>query len=449
MSLQHNDFLTAMCKNQNLKPIYESSANYFANSLANGLVFSETNSSKCQQTASDLPNQSYVTEIEKTILRSLSPITIDENEEISIFRQSGLWANKQEEISWKGTIPISNYTINEDQEPEILKKKSQQKLEYIQELAIRYLKPPSPPSPGEIIIQQEPNICPNPAPPLIIRQQPARPLTPEPLVIREAPPELPEQIGKKIITISGKKPLPRKVIIERLAPLPNKPQSVIIERWLPYTQPKRKVIFKQANQSNSNIKNFKNVIIQWETPDVIVKKEIKHLGVIKADPIDYVQRFGNSLKSAKELPEFVLQIKAPQDLVLAADCEANFHELEGDVESLKLVDLDKEGLSEYKLQLENISVDSMKTGSKQKLHFLNYVSELFSQIDHEKNSILSYEEAKNLILKFKSRLGKNCCNDNENLFFQNFKKKFNDFVSLNDLKRAFEEYLKICFPFDS
>ena len=35
-------------------------------------------------------------------------------------------------------------------------------------------------------------------------------------------------------------------IIERLAPLPSKPQSVIIERWLPYTAVKRRVIFQGA-----------------------------------------------------------------------------------------------------------------------------------------------------------------------------------------------------------
>jgi hypothetical protein len=35
-------------------------------------------------------------------------------------------------------------------------------------------------------------------------------------------------------------PPPRKVVIERLAVLPNKPQAVIVERWLPYTQQKRK-----------------------------------------------------------------------------------------------------------------------------------------------------------------------------------------------------------------
>ena len=68
-------------------------------------------------------------------------------------------------------------------------------MEYIQELAIRYLRPPTPPAPGEILIQQQANVLTAPAPPLIIRQQPARPATPEPLVVREAPPQPPAQVG--------------------------------------------------------------------------------------------------------------------------------------------------------------------------------------------------------------------------------------------------------------
>lgn len=54
----------------------------------------------------------------------------------------------------------------------VITKQSKNKLEYIQELAIRYLKPPSPPISGDIIITKEPDVLPSPAPPLIIRQQP-------------------------------------------------------------------------------------------------------------------------------------------------------------------------------------------------------------------------------------------------------------------------------------
>ena len=165
-------------------------------------------------------------------------------------------------------------------------------MQYIQELAIRYLRPPTPPAPGEIIITQERNILPAPAPPLVIRQQPPRPSTPEPLIIREAPPQAPQPIGRKLITISGKRlpPPPRKVVIERLAPMPSKPQSVLIERWLPYNDVKRRVIFQAAPPDPVVIKP-RNVIVQWEAPNVAVRKEYKYLGVVRANPCEYVQRY--------------------------------------------------------------------------------------------------------------------------------------------------------------
>ena len=146
--------------------------------------------------------------------------------------ERGIWANKSEALNWHGELPLASYSINQDPHPEVITKKSRQSIEYVQELAIRYLRPPTPPAPGEILITQEANVLTPPAPPLIIRQQPARPATPEPLIIREAPPQPPAPVGRKLITISGKRlpPPPRKVVIERFAPLPAKPQSVLIER---------------------------------------------------------------------------------------------------------------------------------------------------------------------------------------------------------------------------
>lgn len=186
--------------------------------------------------------------IEALILRSTIPITIDETEEITALGQRGIWANRKEALNWKGEIPLSEYTINDDKNPELITKKLVNQLEYIQELAVRYLRPPTPPAPGDIIITQEANTLAPPAPPLVIRQQPNRPCTPEPLVIRELPPKQPVSIGRKVITISGKSipPPPRKVVIERLAPLPAKPQAVVVERWLPYNQMKRKGNFVEG-----------------------------------------------------------------------------------------------------------------------------------------------------------------------------------------------------------
>jgi hypothetical protein len=153
-----------------------------------------------------------------------------------------------------------------------------------------------------------------PAPPLILRQQPARPCTPEPLVIREAPPEPPQRIGKKVITISGKRvpPPPRKVIIERLAPLPNKPQSVLVERWLPYDKVKRRVIFQRCEEQEPRVIKPRNVIVQWESPKAHIEKEFKYLGVVKANPTEYIQRYGSVIKKSEDLPQFVHDIKTPQ-----------------------------------------------------------------------------------------------------------------------------------------
>jgi hypothetical protein len=187
--------------------------------------------------------------------------------------------------------PLNN--IEFDNDPELIHLKSNQIVKYKQNIGIRYLRPPTPPAPGDIVIIQEPNTRTSPDPPLVIRQQPARPITPEPLVIREAPPQPPPAIDRKLITISGKRlpPPPRKVIIERLANLPPKPQAVLVERWLPYTQLKRRVIF-QAAPPDPDIVKPRNVIVQWEAPLAEIKREYINMGIVKADPVDYSQTYG-------------------------------------------------------------------------------------------------------------------------------------------------------------
>ena len=131
---------------------------------------------------------------------------------------------------------------------------------------MRYLRPPTPPAPGDIVIVEECGVgkAAPPAPPLIIRQRPVVPRTPEPLVLREEPPPAPPRLGQKVITISGKRlpPPPRKVVIERLPQLPAKPPNVLIERWLPYKQAKRRVIYRPVDESRQPVfVKPKNVIV--------------------------------------------------------------------------------------------------------------------------------------------------------------------------------------------
>jgi hypothetical protein len=217
----------------------------------------------------DCLSSQFLSEVEVSLLNSVNPLELEESGEITVLGNRGVWTNRDEVSKFRGDL--NEYSINEDSNPQVINKKVEKSIEYIQELAVRYLKPPVQPAPGEIIIKHDPNVLPPPAPPLVLRQQPARPSTPEPLIVREAPPQAPLPVGQKIITISGRRlpPPPRKVIVERLAQLPSKPQSIITERWLPYQQMKRRVIY-QAAQPDPVYCKPRNVIIQWEAPDVII-----------------------------------------------------------------------------------------------------------------------------------------------------------------------------------
>lgn len=394
--------------------------------------------SNLSKSSSYSSNGGYISKIEKSILKSNAPIKIDETDEIEVSGERFLYANKNEAIRWKGPIPLSEYQINKDDNPEIITKKVDQKLEYKQEVAIRYLKPPTPPTPGEIVIIQEPNVSTPPAPPLVLRQQPPRPETPEPLVYREAPPAAPPQVGKKIIRISGKRlpAPPRKVVIERLAPLPSKPQSILVERWLPYNEVKRRVIFQKSNETDPVIVNPRNVIVQWEAPETETIQEFKYLGVINANPVDYVQRYSESLKTSNELPDFITNIKAPEGLVLAADVKKTVpYELEGDIEALKLVDLDKEGLAEYKNYLKTGRSPSVM--SKNLIKLDNIVEKIFKKVNRGGNGMVSVEDAEKALLRINSRLSRRYGEDDVKRFFTKLDKDRDGHLNLKEFKQAF------------
>jgi hypothetical protein len=261
---------------------------------------------------------------------------------------------------------------------------------------------------------------------LVIRQVPPRPETPAPLVVREAPPRPPAAVGQKVITISGKRlpPPPRKVVIERLAPMPTKPQAVIIERWLPYGQSKRKVIFQKNTVADPVIAKPRNIIIQWDAPEVQIKKDFKDLGVIRANPVEYVERYGASLKTHIELPQFVRDIRPPVGVILAAEFVApSLIDLEGDVEALRLIDLDQEGLAEYRAYLARFSSQTQISSSNVVISsasgasvnsavsvqaMLNaIIMELFQSVDTNKSGQISRGEAESLLLRLNIRLGRN------------------------------------------
>ena len=356
-------------------------------------------------------------------------------------------ANKKEIENW------SKYPINDDPNPEIIRRPTEQQVIYNQEVAIRYLRPPTPPAPGEIIIRQVSNHSIPPAPPLIIRQNPVRPQTPPPLVVREAPPTPPRPVERRVIIISGKNmpPPPRKVIIERLPQLPTKPQSIIIERWLPYKPIKRRVVFTRAPYSGNNhalLYKPKNIIVQWDPPKVEIRKEFKDLGIVRANPIEYIERYGPTLKQGPELPTFIKEIKPPKGVILAADVKKPYvYELEGDVHALALVDLERENLTEYRSLLRSNNVntymrrETAKPGNHSFLEsYAGLLNQMYNSIEIDKNNKMEASEAKVILFRLVSRLSKFVTHDLTTIF-KNLSVDENNRVDFNQFKYIFESFL--------
>ena len=73
-------------------------------------------------------------------------------------------------------LPLDQYQLNFDPNPELIRKKPAEKVQYTQEVSLKFLKPPPPEQPGDIVIKQERDVQAAPAPPLLVRQKPPAPL---------------------------------------------------------------------------------------------------------------------------------------------------------------------------------------------------------------------------------------------------------------------------------
>jgi hypothetical protein len=250
-------------------------------------------------------------------------------------------------------IPLEQYKLNVDPNPTIVRKKAEGRISLVQNVSLKFLKPPQPEQPGDITITQEPDVQAPPAPPLVIRQPATESAQPAPITVRERPPVPPTPIGPKHITIPGKvlPPPPRQVITERLAPQPAKPQDIIIERWLGYARRTRNVVFNPSAPI-ATAHGEKNVLIEWEAPDVDMRQEFKFLGVQEADPRQYAATHGATLVDATRLPREAAQFTTPAGAVLAVNSNADeVPLLRGAVDALRNVNLSCNGLSEYSSQV--------------------------------------------------------------------------------------------------
>lgn len=243
-------------------------------------------------------------------------------------------------------LPLEQYKLNVDQNPQVIRKKPLEKINYLQQVAVRYLKPPQPPKAGDIVVKQLAHRQVAPAPALVVRQAPEKPQTPPPIVLREAPPPPPTPLPGKLLNVPGQviPPPARKVVVERLPPIPPKPQQVFIERWLPYGQQTQKVVYQPARPA-CVIPDPKNVVIQWDSPDVDIRKELRNLGIIHANPQEYITKYGSSLIRSEQLPDLAVQYANQPGIQLAATHRPpTIPILEGDVHALNYLDLDAVGL---------------------------------------------------------------------------------------------------------
>lgn len=280
-------------------------------------------------------------DIEQAIRTSDVPIASNEKEEATALGYHGVLINKNDTQNSQ----FNHYKLNIEPNPEVIRKKNSQPIEYNQDITIRWLRPPTVQS-GDIVIKQQPDTILPAAPPLVIRQNAAEPHTPETKIYREQPPEPPSVAPTKVINVPGKviEP-PRKVIIEKMAPLPPKPENVIIEKWLPYTEAPRRVVYEAAPKVA--LEPIKNLLVEWDPVEANVKKRINHV-FENSDPKEYVTKYGSSLLRPSDIPYYA-------DIHQSSFETSISNNLVGDIESLKILDsaiLDREGLAQYKHYLK-------------------------------------------------------------------------------------------------
>ena len=246
---------------------------------------------------------------------------------------------------------------------------------------------------------------------------------------------------------------------------------------VPYAEVKRRVLF-QAAPPDPVIVKPRNTIVQWEAPEVHVRKELKYLGIVKANPAEYVHTYGQALRVSHDLPDFVFDIKNPDGLILAADYKpAALHELEGDLHALKLVNLEDEGLGGYRhilaklgvledaayqvIQasgsfesrrnsfegLESASALVQASGLSRSVSTVvsaaannalgEIVENIFRTIDRNNNGIINVEDAEKTLLRLNSRLGRRYGEDDVRAFFSALDTNNDGTLGLDEFKRAF------------
>ena len=183
------------------------------------------------------------------------------------------------------------------------------------------------------------------------------------------------------------------------------------------------------------------MIIQWDPPKTLIQKKFIDLGVTKVCPEDYIVKFGSTLKTYDELPDFVKEIQAPANLRLASQVRANVSRLEGDLDALGLIDLDKEGLSEYRIFLGKSS-NTTSFAPYSGLDFpTNDINELMfeqvlSVVQPQNKNTLTLNEARVIIAMMNEKQGKKYNDAQAEIFLSELCPNREEWVDLNAFKIA-------------
>lgn len=202
-----------------------------------------------------------------------------------------------------------------DPNPEIIRRTVDCPTNYQQRVFLRCLEPPVQ-EPGPIIVKQvRPPPAP-PLPPLIIREEGTVGRAPRCIVLRERPPPPPprSQPEIKICHLPPSPPPPRAVIIERYPSLPDRPADVVIERWLPYrfSGERRRIV--EPPPPATRYPEPRNRIICLQCTPGVPTRRFHNLGVLPANPVDYVARYGSSLLDRATLEQRARELGVVEDI---------------------------------------------------------------------------------------------------------------------------------------
>lgn len=145
-------------------------------------------------------------------------------------------------------------------------------------------------------------------------------------------------------------------IIENFTQLSIEQQTNLIDKWVPFEDIQKRIFVPDADP--------KKFIFNYNSSNLSAKKELNYLGIVDVNPDEYTQKYGAQLTDSSNLPKYILDIKTPDNLRLAADViaanggDALIPELEGDVEALKYVDLEREDLGIYRHYLKQLGITS-------------------------------------------------------------------------------------------